>query len=389
MSTQGWKSVPDAAGVYQNDGRYRIRVKITAPKSKERQKTLPEGTTLDQAATMREELRAELRTEAEREIAQADQEDRIITLADYAEEWIEVKSERVKASTLDKYLRHLSGHVLPDLGHLRLDELTRSDVDGWVGDIETRKKDDGEVYSTATVDSWWRVLRSVLRDAHADGYLDDDPTHRVRPPDTGVRGRRESGTLSADQLNRLLVKFEQAFPRRYPEALFLAHTGVRPGEMYALEWDDLDIEARKAHVHRAHWRGNVGTTKTDAPREVPLSEAIVEALDEHREYLMRQQHPGLDEGLVFPADHGGYRYATSIRDLLGDASQAAKLDIKVGPQVLRRTLNTLALKAGVDRIHLRSIIGHSSEQMTERYAGVPIEDKREALGLLFEQGGAG
>ncbi len=53
------------------------------------------------------------------------------------------------------------------------------------------------------------------------------------------------------------------------------------------------------------------------------------------------------------------------------------------PQVLRRTYNSLMVRAGVDRIILRSQIGHVSEEMTERYMGVSDEDKHEAVAKVL------
>lgn len=69
----------------------------------------------------------------------------------------------------------------------------------------------------------------------------------------------------------------------------------------------------------------------------------------------------------------GVQSTVKIYDL---GRTAAKLDVQVGFQVLRRTMNTLMLPAWVDRINLRDIIGHSTEIMTELYAGGPdLKDK--------------
>ena len=66
------------------------------------------------------------------------------------------------------------------------------------------------------------------------------------------------------------------------------------------------------------------------------------------------------------------------------AAKAAKLDIIPSPQVLRRTYNTLMVRAGVDRVVLRSQIGHVFEAMTERYMGVSDEDKHKAVRDVFQ-----
>jgi len=65
------------------------------------------------------------------------------------------------------------------------------------------------------------------------------------------------------------------------------------------------------------------------------------------------------------------------------AASAASIEVKVTAQVLRRTFNTLMVHAGVDRIVLRSVMGHCTEAMTERYAGVGIPAKQAALQRLM------
>jgi integrase len=112
---------------------------------------------------------------------------------------------------------------------------------------------------------------------------------------------------------------------------------------------------------------------------------LVGVLREHRLRLIRDQHPGVDSGFVFPSDNGKMRFPQSARKVYELLMGALSHDIRVGPQVLRRTMNTLLVKAGVDRIILRAMMGHTSEAMTQRYAGVDLKDKHEAISRLFSK----
>jgi len=105
-------------------------------------------------------------------------------------------------------------------------------------------------------------------------------------------------------------------------------------------------------------------------------------LREHRKKMMANQHPGFEQGIVFPSDRGTYRVSSSLHKALSLAAGAAGIDVKVAAQVLRRTFNTLLMHAGVDRIVLRSQMGHSSEEMTMRYSGISVEAKQAAVGQL-------
>ena len=94
---------------------------------------------------------------------------------------------------------------------------------------------------------------------------------------------------------------------------------------------------------------------------------------------MREQRPGLEKGIVFPSTKGTYRYGSSIKKPLKQVCEHLGFEIRATPQVLRRTWNTLLLKAGVDRITIRSQMGHASETMTAHYAGVRHDQKQQAV----------
>jgi integrase len=138
------------------------------------------------------------------------------------------------------------------------------------------------------------------------------------------------------------------------------------------------------HIRRSVWRGKVGTTKTHDPRQVALTNQMRAVLRDHRQRLVREQHPGLEPGLVFPATHGGHRIAQSLLKTLRLVGEAVGIPTRVTPQVLRRTVNTLLLEAGVSAVVIRSQMGHASAQMTSRYAGIHQEAKMAAVERLHD-----
>ena len=381
------QKIEDETGLYRlEDGRIRVRTTAKDPttgKMVERQRTIDGD--IAEARRIRTELKAEIQSRS--------QKPQIITLADYAERWVERKARRWKKSTEKKCVNVLSYHVLPEIGHLSMRDIGRRDITDWIMTVEEKRKDDGTLYSTDSVRGWWRVLRNMIRDAHAQGYLDEDITSRHDAPSTGVTGRQEQRTLSASQIGAVVEATRQYQPQRYAEVVTLAYTGMRVGELYGLHWEDIDLADRIIEVRRSAWKGEAMETKTGASRAVPVPDLVVEALKDHREKMIRDQHPGLEAAIVFPARHGGYRYGTSLSKPLRRVRNHLDIDVRVTPQVLRRTWNTLLVEARVDHITIRSILGHSSDQMTEHYAGVPADKKRAAidgaLGSLLGTGAGG
>ena len=362
------------------DGRFKVRVVIIDPRTGKRmnvRKIMSHGANLEEALTEQLRIKQEIRVGHPNN---APNKQRSVT--DYAVRWLEVKARRVRKGVAERYEQVLSTHILPRLGDIYLESITREDVEDWVTWVESIRMNDGRPYARDTIMGFWSILRRFLKDAAASAGI-PDPTYRVDPPNPEAIQRRELRTLSAAQLVELLDNVKQFAPNRYAEAYLLAYTGMRPGELFALLWENIREADKRIDVLWSVRRGVVNATKTGVGRQVAYLDTMTPILRAHRKRLVAMQHIGLKTGLVFPADTGVYRLSQSLHKPLALAAEAAGIDVRVTPQVLRRTFNTLMLELKVDRIVLRSQMGHSSEEMTERYAGVAIEAKRRAVSQLL------
>lgn len=375
----------EVAGVRRlEDGRIRVRATAKDPKTgkiRERKRTLEKGTSVTAAIQKRDKLKAEIREGRNR------RQEKRVSVADYAERWMAQKANDLKASTVDRYITTLTEHIYPHLGDIKLDALTRYDVQQWVkwaSNAERKRGDEWEPYSTATVQSWWRILRMLLLDAYADQEISENVVYRVDPPSTGEKNKREKRTLTPSQLTDLVGAAEKIAPHRHAEIATLAYTGMRAGELYGLEWRDIDMSARRIDIVRAVWRREVYDTKTGDPRHVFVPPFVRDAIDDHRKWMMAEKHPGLRDGIVFPADNGERRFSQSLYKPLGKAAESAGIDINVTPQVIRRSVNSCLLAQGYDRAIVQSIMGHSTDAMTDHYEETADPVKREAAESLVQ-----
>ena len=99
----------------------------------------------------------------------------------------------------------------------------------------------------------------------------------------------------------------------------------------------------------------------------------------HAKQQIDDEAKGLETGLVFMSVHGKIRDPNASKKVWIELCTDANIGHRIGPQVMRRSLNTMMLAEGVDRITLRAIMGHASEEMTQRYAGIGDEAKAEAI----------
>lgn len=367
-----------AAGITQReDGTIAIRVTCQIDGQRRASRlVLAKGASLDEAITARERLRRELTGEVE--VAPPP-----ITLSDYAVGWLAGKAERLRPRVIEIYTTTLAHHILPQLGEVELKSLTRRHIEGWVAYAEGARLEDGSPYSRYTVAEWWRRLVQVVRDAVADHGLPRDPTERVQPPRIQSAPKRETRTLSREQLGALVRAAEEWLPEWSAQITTLAYTGIRAGELYGLRWEDVDDAASCLHIRQSASHGHITPPKGGASRIVYAPSLVLEAIAAHRRRMIEEQHPGLASGLVFPSQVGTARDANALSKPLAIASVDAQLDLRVTPQVLRRTYNTLLMADGADRIVLRAQMGHTSEAMTQRYSGVALELKAKVVGRVF------
>jgi integrase len=391
MTKQRNKGRKVAAGIKKlEDGRWKYRARVTRQdRYLDRERTAPAEWTLNEVKIARIRLQDELADELSGKVLPKAKE---TTVTDYVVRWLEAKAERAemrkKPKTAREYRKMLEGWILPVLGEIRIQELNRSDIADWSAWAEKRTVRGGSGASQATLDGAWRVVRMLVRDLGADYRLDADRLLHIQPPESRRRVVREQRTLTAVEVHRLLVQVASVAPGRHAEVATLAWTGIRPGALYALKVGDLDRERGVLRIERAVSWGDqgpeVGGTKTHTAREVPVTPELVAILDAHRERMLREQHPGLASGLLFPISKLNrwgtwHRKETSLRRVLRKAERGLGLDLRLGTQVLRRTFNTLLIAAGVPAELVRDMTGHQSPAMTQRYLSGANDVKRAAI----------
>lgn len=355
-------------GIYQEHRKTGIRLVVRIQvEGRDRTKTMPAAATIEEAREVRRGLEAATRKGPAAEV---------MSVRHYVMRWLRLKqAQGMKPGALEQYIDVMGRNLLPAVivvgdrgmafGDLPILGVTRAHVVEWIEWASKQQTRHGQPYAAATLNGWWRPIRQMLRDAAAE-YQMHDPTARLRGPSSSVRGVREGRTLTATQLGQLLNTVRRSWPTWADEIEVLALTGMRPGELYALQWGDINEGAGVIEIRRSVNRGRVGTPKSGKPRMPALTPRIAKLLATRR--LLAG--PVESTHLVFPARTGMHRGPAALSKPLRLAAKEAGISFRVGPQVLRRTFNTLNAQRGASGIVLRDQMGHTTEAMTIRYAGV-------------------
>src|ERR1017187_9631302 len=283
------------------------------------------------------------------------------TFADFSSEWFEtyVRTNN-KPSSQKSRRRILDRHLVPFFGALRLPNIDTTKIERF----KAEKVAAG--LSPKSVNLQLGVLSKCLHDAVEWGKLTASPKMRwLRQP------RARFDFLSREEGRRLVTGMD-AYPWRSMVVLSL-HTGMRLGELFGLQWDDIDFVAHHLVVRRAIIEGVVGTTKNNRERQIPLSGIAIEV-------LRGMPH---DHKLVF-CQSNGEPFTYGMAECAIDRGwQRAGLR-QFGWHVLRHTFASWLVADGVPLPVVQGLLGHSTIEMTMRYSHLAPSAFRSAIRVLEE-----
>lgn len=278
-----------------------------------------------------------------------------------------------------------------EIGGKRLKSLTAEDVEKVLAKrvVAGRSKASClKLRTTLGMALTWAVRRRYV--AHNIASVVEIPAD-ARPAKTGR-------AMTAEQANAFL----QAARGTPLEAMWITALtlGLRPGEVAALAWDDIDFKRGVIHVHSGlqrdeHGAARVGPTKTaQSVRSLDAPANVLVALRAHRSRQAAQQltvgHRWHNEhNLVFTSPTGAPSDPSENRREFAAVIKAAKLGDGWTPNALRHTAASLLSDAGVPLELVADQLGHRDTRMASlhyRHRVRPTVDGGKTLGAIL--GGA-
>jgi integrase len=262
------------------------------------------------------------------------------------------------------YEQALRAYVLPDLGAVRLGELQRRDVQALVERIARSGK------SPSTVRNALLPLRAICRRAVSRGEIHDNPTRGLELP--AVRGRRDR-IAQPHEAAALLGALDPSDRPLWATALY---AGLRRGELQALRWADLNLDARVIDVRRSWDRvaGEIEPKSAAGTRTVPLPTVLKAFLD--------AAPPGAKNAFVFGRTPAEPFDPWAVGERARRAWNASGLT-PITLHECRHTYASLMIAAGVNAKALQTFMGHASITITmDRYGKLFPGSEDEAAVLL-------
>ena len=321
-------------------------------------------------------------------------------LGEYLATWLD--GLRLAPSTTAGYRKNVRLHIVPYIGTVPLASLTSARLTALYRELETsgRRDQKGERTGVPLSARTVRYVATILGAALAAAVEDEVPcwsATRPRRPSRPPRSRPRPRRCTRGPLTSYARFLDWSADHSQVHAAWyvLAYTGMRRGELLALRWRDVDLDAgtisvrRSVGIVRVKGRKGIlreGPTKTCRPRVIDIDPATVAVLRAwKRERGALALALARDDSVVFGNQEGQFRQPERVSHLFREqqARCARMLGEDAPPGIrlhdLRHSMATIMIR---DRENIKVVserLGHASVTVTlSVYAHVLPGDQRQA-----------
>jgi integrase len=298
-----------------------------------------------------------------------------MTVSELLDLWLETKQAKA-FRTRDSYESVVRLHLRPTLGHLRVRDVRRSDIERAIVAWTTGPRKDGKAgqRGNTAVRQCITYVYMAFGLAKADGLRLDNPVDGVHRPG---RVRPENPFVTADgaiSILKAIVNTSVHAP------LFIAFvSGLRPGELLALRRRDVILDSRTIQVrgtieYRGKYIARRPSLKTQkSRRDIPFAEATFEvltrALHSQADRLRELGLAATPDTLLFDSGFGDIWHPDEFRKQLRKLLRAAGISFQW--RATRHSFASICVEESVHTKVTAEILGHEDDRLTSTiYQGV-------------------
>jgi integrase len=281
------------------------------------------------------------------------------------------KRERYKPSTIRNYDQHLRRRIAPaQLGSMRVTEIRRRDVQGFVDEMLAESLD------SSTVNNALNPIQAFYRRAHNREEVAHNPTERIEIPDPG--SRRPTRIASREEAAALLAPLRPDDRVIWGTAFY---AGLRRGELRALRCCDVDLAGLVICVEYGwdQYEGQIPPKSETSRRTLPLLSVLRDLIDEH---LSQTRRSG--EDLLFGRSSQAPFDPSTVAYRVNKCWRESK-QRSITFHQCRHTFASMLIDAGANPKAVQTFMGHSKIQTTFDVYGHLFPGSRDEVRLMMDR----
>lgn len=279
------------------------------------------------------------------------------------------KGNRFSRSHADNRRGFLLNHLQPYFGKMKLSEITVQSIESFIVNMQKAN------YSSSTINSAFSTLSSILKEAHRQGIIKENPILKVQ---SVVKKSKKKDIIPHSIAQKLLLPENMGIywdnnPFHYLFNLVAFTTGLRQAEILALR----RIDIKNDYLTITHtWDRKYGLKrpKYESERIIPLPDFTLIQISQ---YLLGMESKD-PEALLFSQESNLYKAIDHKKINAAFSNALSKTDLDLDKLTItfhswRHTFNTL-MRGNISDEKLRKITGHKSDKMTDHYTHYDISN---------------
>lgn len=297
--------------------------------------------------------------------------------------WMQKKKDYIKESTYSNYSNIISNHIIPELGNIKLSNLNNKLIQEYlINKYKTGRLDGNGGLSYKTIRDIIAVVKSSLKYAIKEEMINNINLDFTYPK---IGNKDKIYIMPKKDQERLITYIKQNEDTRSLGVLLTLYSGIRIGELCALQWKDIDFKNNILHINKTLQRIYIKDNKEsvskiiitnpkthNAERDIPLNKGFAHILKKYQTESNNYILSNCDKWIE-PRTYR--RYFKKCLD-------KAKIG-QINFHGLRHTFATNCIKLGVDYKTVSELLGHANVNITlNLYVHPQMSQKKKCIDLI-------
>ena len=301
---------------------------------------------------------------------------------DWLSNWLEnYVQPSAKQRTYTRYKEIVEQHIITQLGGLEFSRITPYALQCYVTELlKSGNLRTGKGLSANSVNSIITVIQNTLKTAYSLGITGEYVGDKIKRPRASEKKIECFSVSEQKKIEQYILNTENT---RMFGVIICLYTGLRIGELLALEWADIDMKKGDLRVSKTCHYGKKQNGVFGRITDIPKTQSSIRTIPVPRQLMPHFRKAKKKSRSTYVISNG--ENLISIRAYQRSFSTLLKkLNIQHrGFHSLRHTFATRALECGMDVKTLSEILGHKNPTVTlNRYAHSLMEHKKEMMNKL-------
>lgn len=306
-----------------------------------------------------------------------------ILYKDWIWEWLSFKKDYIKESTYANYSNIITNHIVPELGNYLLNKLNNKIIQNFLLDkSKNGRLDNTGGLSSKTIRDITAIIKSSLKSAFKENLIPNLSLDFIYPKITQKDKIYTLSKRSQESLTNYILENQSI---KTLGILLTLYSGIRIGELCALQWKDIDFKNNILHINKTLQRVYINDTEIhsskivitepkthNAERDIPISKEFANELKKYKtepeDYLLSCSNKWIEP--------------RTYRRFFERISKKANIE-KINFHGLRHTFATNCIKLGIDYKTVSELLGHATVNITlNLYVHPQMSQKKKCINLV-------